>query len=160
MAAWVLCRALDLLEVIPSDQGEELRERLSLTAEETERWEDVSRKLRLVFHEDGILSQFEGYEDLEELDWEGYPLPLRGHQPARQDPGGRGRHSEPLQGLEAGGRAHALLPSLGRREFEGEGVTVASQTSRAAPISVGIGATATKLEGGSRLELRARAAAS
>jgi trehalose/maltose hydrolase-like predicted phosphorylase len=43
-------------------------------------------------------------------------------------------------------------------EFEGEGVTVASQTSRAAPISVGIGATATKLEGGSRLELRARPA--
>jgi trehalose/maltose hydrolase-like predicted phosphorylase len=41
-------------------------------------------------------------------------------------------------------------------EFEGEGVTVASQTSKAAPISVGIGAMATKLEAGSRLELRAR----
>ena len=24
------------------------------------------------FHGDGIISQFEGYEDLEELDWEGY----------------------------------------------------------------------------------------
>ena len=72
MAVWVLCRALDLLELIPSDQGEELRERLSLTAEETERWEDVSRKMRLVFHEDGILSQFEGYEQLEEFDWDGY----------------------------------------------------------------------------------------
>ena len=72
MAVWVLCRALDLLELIPSDQGEELRERLSLTSEETERWEDVSRKMRLVFHEDGILSQFEGYEQLEELDWDGY----------------------------------------------------------------------------------------
>jgi alpha,alpha-trehalase len=72
MAVWVLCRALDLLDLIPSDQGEELRERLSLTAEETERWEDVSRKMRLVFHEDGILSQFEGYEQLEEFDWDGY----------------------------------------------------------------------------------------
>ena len=28
--------------------------------------------MRLVFHEDGILSQFEGYEQLEEFDWEGY----------------------------------------------------------------------------------------
>jgi alpha,alpha-trehalase len=72
MAVWVLCRALDLLALIPSDQAEELRERLSLTAEEIERWEDVSRKMRLVFHEDGILSQFEGYEQLEEFDWHGY----------------------------------------------------------------------------------------
>jgi alpha,alpha-trehalase len=72
MAVWVLCRALELLEVLPSDLSEELRERLSLTEEELERWEDVSRKMRVVFHEDGILSQFEGYEDLEEFDWDGY----------------------------------------------------------------------------------------
>jgi trehalose/maltose hydrolase-like predicted phosphorylase len=28
--------------------------------------------MRLVFHADGILSQFEGYETLKEFDWEGY----------------------------------------------------------------------------------------
>ena len=72
MAVWVFCRALDLLELLPSDRSDELRQRLSLTAEEVERWEDLSRKMRLVFHEDGILSQFEGYEQLEEFDWEGY----------------------------------------------------------------------------------------
>jgi alpha,alpha-trehalase len=72
MAVWVFCRALDLLELLPSDRSDELRQRLSLTAEEVERWEDLSRKMRLVFHEDGILSQFEGYEQLEEFDWESY----------------------------------------------------------------------------------------
>ncbi len=72
MAVWVFCRALDLLELLPSDRGDELRQRLSLTVEEIERWEDLSRKMRLVFHEDGVLSQFEGYERLEEFDWEGY----------------------------------------------------------------------------------------
>ncbi len=72
MAVWVFCNALDLLELLPSDRSDELRHRLSLTAEEVERWEDLSRKMRLVFHEDGILSQFEGYEQLEEFDWEGY----------------------------------------------------------------------------------------
>ena len=72
MAVWVLCRALDLLELLPSDRSDEIRERLSVTPEELERWEDVSRKMRLVFHEDGVLSQFEGYEQLEEFDWEGY----------------------------------------------------------------------------------------
>ena len=72
MAVWVLCRALDLLELLPSDRSDEIRERLSVTPEELERWQDVSRKMRLVFHEDGVLSQFEGYEQLEEFDWEGY----------------------------------------------------------------------------------------
>ena len=72
MAVWVLCRALDVLELLPSDRAEELRQRLSVTAEEVERWEDVSRKMRVVFHEDGVLSQFEGYEQLEEFDWELY----------------------------------------------------------------------------------------
>jgi alpha,alpha-trehalase len=28
--------------------------------------------MKLVFHGEGILSQFEGYDELEELDWEGY----------------------------------------------------------------------------------------
>ena len=39
---------------------------------EIEHWEDVSRKMRLVFHGDGILSQFEGYDQLQEFDWESY----------------------------------------------------------------------------------------
>jgi alpha,alpha-trehalase len=72
MADWVLCRALDLLELLPSDRREEIHERLSLTPEEIERWEDISRKMRLIFHEDGVMSQFEGYEQLEEFDWDGY----------------------------------------------------------------------------------------
>ena len=32
----------------------------------------MSRKMFVPFHGDGIISQFEGYEDLEELDWDGY----------------------------------------------------------------------------------------
>jgi trehalose 6-phosphate phosphatase len=72
MAVWVLCRALELLELLPSDKSDEIKQHLSVTPGELERWEDVSRKMRLVFHEDGVLSQFEGYETLEEFDWEGY----------------------------------------------------------------------------------------
>jgi len=32
----------------------------------------MSAKMYVPFHGDGIISQFEGYEDLEELDWDGY----------------------------------------------------------------------------------------
>ena len=71
MAAWVLCRALDVLALLPADRRVELRERLGLSREEISRMEDVSRRMRVVFH-DGVISQFEGYADLEELDWDGY----------------------------------------------------------------------------------------
>ena len=70
MAAWVLCRALETLELLPDHRRTELAERTGLAREELERWEEVSRKLRVPFHDGDIISQFEGYGDLEELDWD------------------------------------------------------------------------------------------
>ena len=72
MAAWVLWRAHDVLAALPEQRREELSHTLRLRPEELERWDEVSRKLMLPFHDGGIISQFEGYEELEELDWEGY----------------------------------------------------------------------------------------
>ena len=72
MAVWVLCRALELLDLLPEPRRSELRERLSLDDAELAHWDDVSRKMRVVFHDDGVISQFEGYEDLAELDWDAY----------------------------------------------------------------------------------------
>jgi alpha,alpha-trehalase len=72
MAAWTLCRAEEALDALRPHRREELRERLSLDREEIEAWDEISRKLTVVYHEDGVISQFEGYEDLEEFDWDGY----------------------------------------------------------------------------------------
>ncbi|MGQ4810415.1 putative glycosyl hydrolase [Candidatus Entotheonellaceae bacterium PAL068K] len=72
MAVWVLCRALDVLDMLPEDRCSELREKLEFTESESERWDDISRKMRVVFHDNGILSQFEGYDKLKEFDWAGY----------------------------------------------------------------------------------------
>ena len=72
MAAWCLGRALDIIARLPPDRFSELCRNLTLTTDETERWREISRKLRVVFHQDGIISQFEGYEALEEFDWDGY----------------------------------------------------------------------------------------
>jgi trehalose/maltose hydrolase-like predicted phosphorylase len=71
MAVWCLCRAFDVLEVLPPVSAQELRERLKITNEELALWSDVSHKMRICFH-DGVLSQFEGFDDLEELDWGSY----------------------------------------------------------------------------------------
>ena len=72
MAVWVLCRGLEVLTVLPGERRDELLETLELGPAELAHWDDVSRKMRLVFHEDGVLSQFEGYERLREFDWEAY----------------------------------------------------------------------------------------
>ncbi|MGW2638874.1 glycoside hydrolase family 65 protein [Streptomyces sp. NPDC001348] len=71
MAAWVLARALDLLRRLPVWRREELFDRVRLDGDELPKWDEVSRRLRVPFHR-GVISQFEGYDDLAELDWEAY----------------------------------------------------------------------------------------
>ena len=74
MAVWVLSRALEVLQILSDIRRRELLERLAISATEIERWEDMSRRMFVPFHENGIISQFEGYETLREFDWEGYRL--------------------------------------------------------------------------------------
>src|SRR5690606_1275774 len=61
MAIWVLRRALDVLEILPDVRRNELRASLDLRKGEIERWRDISRRMFVPFHGDGIISQFEGY---------------------------------------------------------------------------------------------------
>ncbi|MGI5373078.1 glycoside hydrolase family 65 protein [Streptomyces sp. CA-251387] len=70
-AAWVLARAMELLDTLPEPRRRELVERAGLDGGELERWDDVSRTLHVPFH-DGVISQFAGYGDLAELDWNAY----------------------------------------------------------------------------------------
>jgi alpha,alpha-trehalase len=72
MVVWLMCRALESIELVPVDRRETLLDKLDLRREELERWEEISRKMLVVFHDDGIISQFEDYDRLEEFDWEGY----------------------------------------------------------------------------------------
>lgn len=70
-AVWVLCRALEVLELLSEIRRAELTTRLGISAEEVARWGEISRKMFVPFH-DGVISQFEGYDTLRELDWEDY----------------------------------------------------------------------------------------
>lgn len=72
LAAWVLCRAIDVVDVLEGHHCQQLWERLGLQPEELQSWDRLSRRLRIPFHEDGIISQFEGYDELAELDWDHY----------------------------------------------------------------------------------------
>jgi trehalose/maltose hydrolase-like predicted phosphorylase len=71
MAVWVILRAIEALELIPLPDLLDLRERLDLTNDELAQWDHVSRRMFVPFH-GGIISQFEGYDELEELNWDDY----------------------------------------------------------------------------------------
>ena len=72
MAVWVLRRARDVLEILPDIRRAELKRVLEVTREEIARWDDIGRRMFVPFHDGDIISQFEGYEKLNELDWERY----------------------------------------------------------------------------------------
>jgi alpha,alpha-trehalase len=72
MAVWTLWRARDALDALSHDRQRELRERLALADEELAHWDAVSRKMYLPFVTDGVLAQFERYDQLLELDWDSY----------------------------------------------------------------------------------------
>ncbi|MCX3059883.1 glycoside hydrolase family 65 protein [Streptomyces beihaiensis] len=70
-AAWVLERALDLLEMLPEPRCRELCELIGFDGGEAELWRDVAHRLYVPSH-DGVISQFEGFGRLAELDWPAY----------------------------------------------------------------------------------------
>ncbi|GGW49414.1 glycoside hydrolase family 65 protein [Streptomyces griseoloalbus] len=70
-AAWVLSRTLDVLRRLTEPRRRELAERTGLDAGELDEWDHISRTLHVPFHH-GVISQFEGYGELAELDWRGY----------------------------------------------------------------------------------------
>ena len=72
MAVYVFRCATKALDVLPLQRREDLKELLELEQSEIENWQDICRKMRIVFHGDGIISQFEGYDQLLEFDWAGY----------------------------------------------------------------------------------------
>ena len=72
MTVYVLQTALKAIEALAPTRREDLLKALGLEQAELCRWQDITRKMRVVFHGDQIISQFEGYDQLLEFDWEGY----------------------------------------------------------------------------------------
>ncbi|MET3718885.1 MULTISPECIES: beta-phosphoglucomutase family hydrolase [unclassified Arthrobacter] len=72
LVSWLCERAADVLDELAGHPGDDLTDRLQVTEDEISHWSRISRRLAVPFHADGVLSQFDGYEDLAELDWPDY----------------------------------------------------------------------------------------
>ena len=71
MAAWIAATALRVLDLLPAA----LRARRGLTNAELDTWRRMSSRMFVPFHNTDagpVPSQFEGYAELEELDWARY----------------------------------------------------------------------------------------
>lgn len=72
MVAWLCGMVPDVLALLPETRAEALRDKLGIDDEELHTWADMSRRMFVPFHDEGIISQFEGYEKLREFDWDSY----------------------------------------------------------------------------------------
>ncbi len=72
MTSWVLRRALDALDRLPVFRRDELFHLLRIDDTELDQWRDISSRLFVPFLPDGVISEFEGYERLEEFEWGAY----------------------------------------------------------------------------------------
>ena len=72
MVAWLLERAFEVLSLLDETREAELTEQIGLEPAEERKWREMTLKMTVPFHGDGIISQFEGYDDLEPFDWATY----------------------------------------------------------------------------------------
>lgn len=73
MASWSIRKALTMFNLLSKQRKGELERELAINDEDLLEWERVSRGLFIGFRGKLIL-QFEGYEKLEEFDWQRYRL--------------------------------------------------------------------------------------
>ncbi len=72
MTAWMFGRVPALLKVLDDASRKRIFEKTGLTEKELNQWEEIQRKLKLVISAEGIISQYDGYFELKELDWDHY----------------------------------------------------------------------------------------
>jgi alpha,alpha-trehalase len=72
LVAWCIARAFDVLDLLSENHHQRVCSSLGITDADLQHWDQVGRNLYVPFHGDGIVSQFEGYENLEELNWGHY----------------------------------------------------------------------------------------
>ena len=72
MVAWLMDTVLTVLDIIDDIYLRELMSKLDIQKDEIETWTDMSLKMAVPFQGDGVISQFEGFDTLKELDLDAY----------------------------------------------------------------------------------------
>jgi trehalose/maltose hydrolase-like predicted phosphorylase len=68
MVSWLFSKADHIKQIVP----DEVEQKIGLKQEEVDQWKEIAQKLTVVMNEDEIISQYDGYFELDELDWDHY----------------------------------------------------------------------------------------
>ena len=72
MVSWIMDRAFNLMETLGEEKSRPVLEKLKLSTEDLDRWQEIRHRLALNISDEGVVEQFRGYFQLEELDWDHY----------------------------------------------------------------------------------------
>jgi len=73
MIVWTLKRALYLVSsILPDKRKKELLKKLEINKDELKLWENITKKIKIIINKNDIISQFDGYFQLKELNWKNY----------------------------------------------------------------------------------------
>ncbi|MDG2081604.1 MAG: beta-phosphoglucomutase family hydrolase [Bacteroidales bacterium] len=72
MVAWMFNKASIIYDILDADAKVNLHENIGFYKDEIVKWSVISSKLNLVINDEGIISQYDGYFDLKELNWDYY----------------------------------------------------------------------------------------
>ena len=72
MVAWMFGKVKGMLSKMNCTAEETVLLKIQLTYNEMLHWENIAQNLNLVISDEGIISQYDGYFDLHELDWDAY----------------------------------------------------------------------------------------
>jgi len=74
MSVWLLEKALELIDKLPENVLERLRQKITFKIAETEKWKRITEKMNVILSKENIISQFDGYMSLKELNWDHYRM--------------------------------------------------------------------------------------
>ncbi len=71
MVVWTLTKAFDLIKRIDKSSLSAIKSKINLSEEELGKWKEIMSNMNIIVEND-ILSQYDGYFKLKELDWDYY----------------------------------------------------------------------------------------
>lgn len=72
LVSWLLHKTIETVQHLPEEVIKNLSQKINFKIKEIDRWKKIVGSMNVGITEDNILSQFDGYMDLEELDWGHY----------------------------------------------------------------------------------------
>ncbi|MDN5616631.1 MAG: beta-phosphoglucomutase family hydrolase [Kocuria sp.] len=72
LAAWLFRHTVEIFEELPEHQALRVTSANNVTEAELAAWQHMAANMAVPFNRNGTISQFDGYDDLAEIDWDHY----------------------------------------------------------------------------------------